>query len=99
MAYHESGSSLPFDWRNHFFDYEKCLRLINEHLELSEIVDRRLEVSDLKEHLLIDSGEIDALLLRQCTKGAKQISETVKNPSKPRRKSPPQSGDQRNRIL
>lgn len=98
MANHESGSSLPFDWRNHFFDYEKCLRVINEHLELSEIVDRRLEVSDLKEHLLIDSGEIDALLLRQCTKGAKPISETVKNPSKLRRKSPPQSGDQPSRI-
>jgi hypothetical protein len=99
IADHESRSSLPFDWRNYFFDYEKCLRLINEHLQLDEIVDRRLEVSDLKEHLLIDSGEIDALLFRKFTRGAKPVSETGKNPSKSRRKRPPQNGDQRNRIL
>ena len=99
IADHESRSSLPFDWRNHFFDYEKCLRLINEHLELNEIVDRRLEVSDLKEHLLIDSGEIDALLLRQCNKGQKVDGKTVKNPPASRRKNLPQRGDERKRIL
>jgi hypothetical protein len=99
VADHESGTSMPFDWRSNFFDYEKCLRLINEHVDLSEIVDRRLEVSDLKEHLLIDSGEIDALLLRQFARGEKVLAETLKNVSKARRKRPPQTGDEPNRQL
>lgn len=99
VAIADHGLSMPFDWRNHFFDYEKCLRLINEHLDLSEIVDRRLEVSDLREHLLIDSGEIDALLLRQLARGEKAINKTLKNSSKGSRKRPPQSGDERNRMF
>lgn len=63
IAHQDRGAASPFDWRHHFWDYEKCLHLINEHVGLSEIIDRRLEVADLKEHLLIDASEIDALLL------------------------------------
>lgn len=94
---HGAQSSL-FDWQHHFWDYEKCLRLINEHLELSEIVDRRLEVSDLKEHLLIDSGEIDALLLRQFSRHENAVEKT-ESQTKKRRKGRPPRGTERNRSL
>lgn len=84
---HHSGPAVPFDWRHHFFDYEKCLRLISEHVQLNDILDRRLEVPDLKENLLIDSGEIDALLLRQFSRGDKTARKNMEKPLKSRRKT------------
>lgn len=92
---HHSGPALPFDWRHHFFDYEKCLRLISEHVQLNDILDRRLEVPDLKENLLIDSGETDALLLRQFSRGDKTARKNMEKPLKSRRKT----GDHRSRSV
>lgn len=89
IAENESGAVMPSDWRHHFWDYQQCLRLINEHVAVNEIIDRRLDVADLKEHLVIDSGVVDALLLRQLTRGETAV---VEKPSKARRKRPPQSG-------
>jgi hypothetical protein len=85
---------MPLDWRHRFWDYEKCLLLINEHVELTEILDRRLEVPDLKEHLLIDSGEFDALLLRQFSRCETAVEKDAKKP----RKSPRKGDKLRNRI-
>lgn len=93
IADHDGGAETSFDWRHHFWDHEKCLRLINQHVAVNEIIDRRLDVAELKEHLLIDSGAVDALLLRQLSRSAPTVAESPNNQRpKVRRKRPPQSG-------
>ena len=75
----------PLDWRNYCWDYSKCLELINEHVEVNEFLDRRLEPHDLKEHLVIGSSEVDALLWRQLSRGNAQPSPATAVPIKQER--------------
>jgi hypothetical protein len=78
VAHRDHSTASPLDWRHLFWDYEKCLELISQHVELNSILDRKLEVDDLKEHLLIDSGIVDALLLRQLGRGEQTQERDVK---------------------
>ena len=55
---------LPLALHHHWWDYHSCLQLIGRHVDLMLVLDRRLEVADLRELLLVDCGELDALLLR-----------------------------------
>jgi hypothetical protein len=65
------GGPFAVDWMHLFWDYETCVEAIGRYVELNEIVDRRLDVADLKELLLIDCWDVDSLLLQQLCRGEK----------------------------
>lgn len=90
---HDEGHLTPLDWRNYCWDYGKCLKLINQHVDVSEFLDRRLDASALKEHLVVGSGEVDALLLRHLGRidstPSAAINSTIKPVRTPRRRIKP----------
>lgn len=85
VATDRRGGPSAFDWMHLFWDYEKCLEAISGYVDLNEIVDKRLDVADLKGHLLIDCGEVDSLLLKQLTRAERTADPVPKKPTKPQR--------------
>lgn len=59
---HAPSTALPLGMHHYSWDYHLCLQLIGQHVDLASILDRRLELADLRELLLVDCRDVDALL-------------------------------------